>query len=207
MSVGGKIVKRLFDILFSLLGIVFLIPMTIFIKLAYTCTGDFHSIFYIQKRIGFKGRTFPLIKFRSMVKNADKQTLEDLLKNPKLKAEWDANQKIEHDPRITKVGRFIRHGSLDEAPQFVNVLIGHLSVIGPRPLIPGECKKHGGDPKKYESVKPGITGWWAVNGRSTIDYKKRLELEYYYIDHQSIALDAKIFFKTIGAVITKDGAK
>lgn len=142
-----------------------------------------------------------------MVKGADGEPLKKLLENPKYKAEWDANQKLEYDPRITKVGRFIRHGSIDETPQFLNVLINQLSLIGPRPLVIGECKKHGGDCKKYQSIKPGITGWWAVNGRSATSYKKRFELEYYYIDHQSLALDAKIFVKTIGAIITKDGAK
>ena len=207
MSAGGKIVKRLFDILFSLIGIIFLIPLTILIKLAYMFTGDFHSIFYIQKRIGLKGKPFNLIKFRSMVKDADGYALEEILKDPKLKAEWDANQKLEHDPRITKIGRFIRHGSLDETPQFLNVFIGQLSLIGPRPLLRDECENHGGDPKKYQSIKPGITGWWAVNGRSATSYKKRFELEYYYIDHQSLALDSKIFFKTIFAVLTKDGVK
>jgi len=207
MSVGGKILKRLFDILISLIGIVFLVPLTVIIKIAYICTGDFHSIFYRQVRVGKNGVPFHLIKFRTMIKDADGEALRKLLEVPKYKAEWDANQKLEHDPRITRVGRFIRHGSIDEAPQFLNVLAGQLSLIGPRPLIIGECKKHGGDRKKYESIKPGITGWWAVNGRSATSYKKRFELEYYYIDHQSLKLDAIIFFKTIGTVITKDGAK
>ncbi len=207
MSAGGKFIKRLFDILVSLVGIVFLVPLTIIIKIAYLVTGDFHSIFYRQIRVGKNGIPFHLLKFRTMIKDADGKVLKDLLKDPKYKAEWDANQKLEHDPRITRVGRFIRHGSIDEAPQFFNVLVGQLSLIGPRPLIIGECKKHGGNRKKYESVKPGITGWWAVNGRSATTYKKRFELEYYYIDHQSLVLDTKIFFKTIGAVITKKGAK
>ena len=207
MSVGGKIVKRLFDVLVSLIGIIFLVPLTIMIKLAYLLTGDFHSIFYGQTRIGKDGKPFRLFKFRTMIKDADGEPLRKLLEDPKYKKEWDENQKLEYDPRITKVGRFIRHGSIDEAPQFLNVLFGQLSLIGPRPLIEGECKKHGGDPKKYESIKPGITGWWAVNGRSATTYKKRFELEYYYIDHQSLYLDARIFFKTLVAIITKDGAK
>lgn len=207
MSVGGKILKRLFDLILSLIGAIFLVPLTVLIKFAYLLTGDFHTIFYAQTRIGQHGKPFKIIKFRTMVKNADGEPLQKLLKDPKYRKEWDANQKFEHDPRITKVGRFIRHGSLDETPQFLNVLAGHLSLIGPRPLIEGECEKHGGDSKKYESVKPGITGWWAVNGRSATSYKKRFELEYYYIDHQSLKLDAKIFFKTIAAVITKSGAQ
>ena len=201
-------IKRLFDILISLLGLILLLPLTLIIKLFYIITGDFHSIFLPNHiRVGKNGKEFRLYKFRSMVPDADKEPLKKLLEDPKYKAEWDKNQKFENDPRVTKIGKIIRHGSIDEFPQFLNVLKGDLSLIGPRPLIPGEIEKHHGDKKKYWSVKPGITGWWAVNGRSATTYKKRFELEYYYVDHQSLLLDLKIFFKTFTAVITKKGAK
>ena len=141
-----------------------------------------------------------------MVPNAD-EVLKKLLKQKKYKKEWDKNQKLENDPRITKIGRILRKTSLDELPQFINVLKGDMSLIGPRPLVKGELDKHKGDHAIYESVKPGITGWWACNGRSATTYEKRLELEYYYIKNMSLLLDIKCIFLTIKAVIGKSGAK
>lgn len=198
--------KRIFDLICGIFGCVLLLPITLFIKLAYMFSGDFHSIFYSQVRVGKNGKEFKIYKFRSMVPNAD-EVLKELLKDPKYKKEWKDYQKLSDDPRITKVGKIIRHGSIDETPQFFNVLIGQLSMIGPRPLIPGELEEHNGNPKIYESVKPGITGWWAVNGRSAMDYKERLELEYYYVKNRSLKLDAKIFFKTFLVVGKHEGAK
>ena len=201
------IIKRIFDIIVGLIGLVFLIPVTIIIKIAYMCTGDFHSIFYTQTRVGKNGKLFKLFKYRSMVVNADK-ILEEKLKNDKeFKKEWDKYQKVDNDPRITKVGRIIRKLSLDEVPQFINLLIGNMSLIGPRPLVIGELDTHNGNHKIYESVKPGITGWWACNGRSATTYEKRLDLEYYYAQNCSLKLDFKCIFKTIGAVISRTGAK
>ena len=201
-----KFVKRIFDILVSLIGIIFMIPITIIVKICYMCTGDFHSIFYKQKRIGKDGREIGIYKYRSMVPNADK-ILKDLLKDPKYKKEWDANQKLENDPRITKIGNILRKTSLDELPQFINVFNNDMSLIGPRPLVKGELDAHNGNHSIYESVKPGITGWWACNGRSATTYEERLALEYYYVKNRSIKLDIKCIFGTIKAVISKDGAK
>lgn len=200
-------VKRIFDIFSSIVGIIIFIPLYILIRLAYICTGDFHRIIYCQKRIGLHGKPFKMLKFRSMVINADGEPLRKLLEDPKYRAEWDEFRKIENDPRITKIGKFLRKSSLDEVPQFINVFIGQLSIIGPRPLTPGEIEEHHGDKKLYESVKPGITGWWAVNGRSTQDYTNRLKLEYYYVKHCSLALDTKIFFLTFVTIFKKSGAK
>ena len=200
-------IKRAFDILISLLGLLILLPVALIVKIAFIITGDFHSIFYYQERIGKDGKTFKLFKFRSMVHNAD-ELLEEYLKTKlEFKQEWDKNQKIEHDPRITKIGKILRKTSIDELPQFINVFLGDMSLIGPRPLVKGELLKHGGDPSIYESAKPGITGWWACNGRSATSYEKRLELEYYYINNCSILLDIKCIFKTIGAVISRTGVK
>lgn len=200
------VIKRAFDILFSIVGIIFLVPLSLFIKIAYILTGDFHSIFYSQIRVGKNGRKFRMYKFRTMIKDADKR-LRRMKEDPKYKEEWEKFHKIENDPRITRVGRFIRHGSIDEAPQMLNMLLSQISLIGPRPLVPGEIEEYKGDKKLYESVKPGITGWWAVNGRSNMSSKSRLELEYYYIKNQGLKLDAKIFFMTIGAIFKKTGAK
>lgn len=200
------IIKRLFDIICSLIGCIFLLPIALIVKISYLLSGDTKTIFYKQKRIGKNGKFIYIYKFRSMVVNAD-EVLKELLKDPKYKKEWDENQKFENDPRITKMGKILRKTSLDEVPQFINVLKGDLSLIGPRPLIEGELDAHNGNHEIYEAVKPGITGWWAANGRSATTYEKRLELEYYYVKHCSILLDIKCVFKTIKAVVFKTGAK
>lgn len=199
-------IKRIFDIIFGIVGIIFLIPVTIFLKIAYMITGDFHPIFYSHNRVGKNGKIFKMFKFRSMVPNADEE-LKKLLKIKKYKDEWKRNQKLDNDPRITKVGKIIRKLSLDEMPQFINVLFGQLSLVGPRPLVVGELDSHGGDHELYESVKPGITGWWAVNGRSATTYEDRLELEYYYARNISFKLDFLCVIKTFQTIISKRGAK
>ena len=199
-------VKRLFDILVALIGCLFLLPIILIVKISYLLHKDFDSIFFRQKRIGKNGKEFNLYKFRSMVPNAD-EVLKELLKDPKYKEEWDLNQKFEHDPRITSMGNILRKTSLDELPQFINILIGDMSLIGPRPLVPGELDSHNGNHELYESVRPGISGWWAVNGRSATTYERRLELEYYYVQHCGLILDIRCVFRTIKAVIFKTGAK
>ena len=200
------IIKRLFDILFGILGIVALVPVSFIVLIFNVLNKDYSSIFYTHTRIGKDGKEFKLYKFRSMVPNAD-EVLKELLKQKKYKKEWDKNQKLENDPRITKIGKILRKTSLDELPQFINVLKGDMSLIGPRPLVKGELDKHNGDHALYESVKPGITGWWACNGRSATTYEKRLELEYYYVKNISLLLDIKCIFLTIKAVISKSGAE
>ena len=148
-----------------------------------------------------------LYKFRSMTskyKTFDEfyQTLSD-----EQKQEWDENFKLENDPRITKIGNFLRKTSLDELPQIINILKGDMSVIGPRPVVNDEIEKYGNQKAKFLSVKPGLTGYWAANGRSATTYEDRIKLELYYIDHCSLLLDIKIFFKTILSVLKKEGAK
>lgn len=201
-----RFVKRTFDIFCSIIGMLFLLPVLIFTKICYMCTGDFKSVIYKHKRIGKNGKFIYIYKFRSMVYNAD-EVLKDLLKQPKYKKEWDKYQKLENDPRITKVGKLLRKTSLDELPQFINVFKGDMSLIGPRPLIEGELDAHNGNHEIYESVRPGISGWWAANGRSATDYDKRLELEYYYCKNCSLWLDIKCIFRTIKAVLSRSGAK
>ncbi len=198
--------KRLFDVICGLLGVIFLIPITLIIKICYILNGDFNSIFYSQKRIGKNGKLFKLYKFRTMVPNAD-EILQDVLKDPKLKKEYQTNKKLANDPRITKAGRIIRRLSIDEMPQFINVLIGNMAMIGNRPYLPREKEEMG---KYYQNIiktKPGITGYWQVSGRSDVSFEKRCQLENYYSNNQSLKLDIKIFFKTFSAVIGKKGAE
>lgn len=199
------IIKRGLDIVFGFIGVLALIPLTIGIKVAYLVKGDTAPIFYTHERIGQYGKKFKMIKFRSMVPNAD-EALKELLKQEKYREEWERNQKLDNDPRITSIGRFLRKTSLDEFPQFINVMKGDMSVVGPRPLIEGELEKHNGL-TLYNKVRPGVTGWWGCNGRSDISYRERLELEYYYVKHCSLYLDALCIFRTFFAVIHRDGAQ
>lgn len=199
-------IKRIFDIFIGLLGVIVLLPLMLVVKIGNICCKDFGPLFYRQKRIGKNGKFIYIYKFRSMVVNAD-EVLKELLKDEKYLKEWKETQKLEHDPRITKMGNILRKTSLDEVPQFINVLIGDMSCIGPRPLIEGELQEHGGKQEIYERIKPGITGWWAANGRSATTYKKRLELEYYYIVNCSLWLDIKCVFKTIIVIFNRNGAK
>ena len=199
------IIKRGLDIIFGLIGIIVLIPLTVFVKIAYLITGDTAPIFYTHGRIGQYGKPFQLIKFRSMVPNAD-EVLKELLKQDKYREEWERNQKFDKDPRITRIGKFLRKTSLDEFPQFINVIKGDMSVVGPRPLVAGELESHNGL-TLYNKVRPGVTGWWGCNGRSNISYKERLELEYYYVKNCSLYLDALCIFRTFFAVLHRDGAQ
>lgn len=200
------VIKRSVDIIFALTGIIFMIPLMLVVKLSYICSGDFHSIFYSHSRVGKNGKIFKMYKFRTMIKNADK-VLVELLKDPRYKQEWEQNQKLDRDPRITKMGKILRKTSLDEVPQFINILKGDMSLVGPRPLLKGELDAHNGNHSLYESVQPGITSWWASHGRSATTYEERLDLEYYYIRNQSLKLDIKCILATIKAVVRKTGAK
>lgn len=197
--------KRVFDIICGLIGLVVLVPLSLIVKIVSLISGDTKSIFYTQKRIGLNGKIIMIFKFRSMVPNAD-EVLEEMLKDEKYRKEWEENQKFENDPRITKIGNFLRKTSLDEVPQLLNVLKGEMSLVGPRPLVEGELEAHDGL-KLYNSVKPGITGWWGCNGRSNIDYRERLELEYYYVKHCSLYLDILCIFKTVFVVLKREGSK
>ena len=197
--------KRLCDIVVGFFGSLIILPVAAIVKLSYLAQGDTQPIFYKQTRRGHRGVAFELLMLRSMVWNAD-EVLQKLLQDPEKRAEWDRDHKLEDDPRVTSVGRILRRTSLDELPQFLNILKGDLSVVGPRPQIPGELEAHGGRPL-YNKVKPGLTGWWACNGRSNIEYQERLELEYYYIAHCSLYLDALCVLRTAVAVLRREGAQ
>ena len=199
-------IKRLFDIICSLLGVILLLPIAIVVKISYILHGDFHSIFYSQDRIGKNGKIFRLYKFRTMVPNAD-EVLKELLKDKKYKKEYSINKKLAKDPRITKMGAILRKLSIDEMPQFINVLLGNMSMIGNRPYLPREKEDMG---KYYDLIvktKPGITGYWQVSGRSDVSFNQRLKLESYYSNNQGLKMDLKIFVKTFSVVLCKKGAE
>lgn len=197
-------IKRVLDILISLTGIILLFPISIVIKLLYIINKDKYTIFYKQERVGKNGKAFIMYKYRTMIPNASNYLTEVISNN---KYEWKKYRKIGNDPRITKIGRILRKSSIDELPQLINVLKGDMSLIGPRPLLKGELDYYKGNHDKYEKYKPGITGYWACNGRNNINYKERLKLEYYYCDNIGLFLDIKIFLKTIIIIIKRVGAK
>ena len=197
------IVKRIIDIFLALIGIIFSSPIMLLIILLIRIDSKGKAI-YKHYRLGKNGKLIGIYKFRTMVINAD-----EVFKSftPEQKAEYEKFYKLENDPRITKIGNFLRKTSLDELPQLFNILKGEMAFIGPRPVVEKEIEKFGNKKEKYLSVLPGLTGWWACNGRSDITYEERVELEMYYINNISFKLDIKCFFKTIMAVLKRDGAK
>lgn len=200
-------IKRTFDIMFGILGCILLIPVTIIIKIVNMINGDFGSVFFTQERIGKNGKLFKFYKYRSMVPNADKVLEELLANNDDLAREYKRNKKLNNDPRITPAGRIIRKLSIDELPQFINVLNGTMSLIGNRPYLPREIPDMGESYNEIVSTKPGITGFWQVSGRNDIPFFRRLELESYYSRHHGFRMDIKIFFKTFIVVFFGRGAK
>ena len=195
-------VKRIIDVIISTIGLIVLSP--IFLILAIIIKLDSKGpVFFAHTRYGKDGKKFKMYKFRTMYENA-----QDMINDftPEQMKEWKENFKLQDDPRITKVGKFLRKTSLDELPQIVNIIKGDLSIIGPRPVIEEELEKYGENKEKFLSVTPGLTGYWQANGRSSTTYEQRMEMELYYIDHISPKLDFKIFFKTIESVIKKEGA-
>lgn len=199
-------VKRFFDIIGSIVGIAFLIPIVIVVKIFSLFAGDNNSIFFVQDRIGKGGKIFKMIKFRTMVPNAD-AILEEMLKNDKKIAnEYNKYKKLNNDPRITKIGKLLRITSIDEFPQFINVFLGQMSLVGPRPYLPREKKDMGSRYKTIITVKPGLTGYWQVRGRNNTDFNDRLNLDVKYVKIKSLFLDLKILFKTFVIVFKRDGA-
>lgn len=198
-------IKRLFDICISLVGMVVLVIATIIIAIFYSFGKNKGRIFFTQERIGLNGKRFKIYKFRSMVENAQ----EILIQDEKLYKKYlDNSYKLlpEEDPRMTRLGRFIRKHSIDEIPQFINILKGEMSFIGPRPVVKEELFEYGERVVKFLSVKPGATGWWQVSGRSNIGYPERYDVELYYVDNCSLKLDMKIFFMELKRIITRDSA-
>lgn len=195
-------VKRVFDIVWSLIGLIVLSPVFIILSILVKTTSE-GPVFFAHKRVGKSGKTIKIYKFRSMVTNA-----EELIKQftPEQKAEYEKNFKLENDPRVTKVGNFMRKTSLDELPQLINILKGDISIVGPRPVMDVETKIYGNYRNMLLSVKPGLTGFWAANGRSHTTYTRRRAMEIYYVKNRSVLLDLKIIFKTFISVFKREGA-
>ncbi|MGN1432207.1 MAG: sugar transferase [Ruminococcus sp.] len=196
-------VKRFADIVCSAIGIVLLSPFFIIISIAIKATSK-GPVIFVHKRVGKNGKEIGIYKFRSMVMNA-----EELIEKftPEQKEEFQKNFKLENDPRVTKIGKFLRKTSLDELPQLFNILKGDMSIVGPRPIMEVETEIFGEYRDMLLSVKPGLTGFWAANGRSDTSYKRRRAMEIYYVKNRSLLFDIKIILKTVVSVFKGEGAK
>lgn len=197
-----KPVKRALDVILASIALVILSPIFLIIALAIKLESK-GPVLFKHKRIGKEGKEIYIYKFRSMVDKA-----EDMIKdfNPEQMKEFKENYKLKNDPRITMIGKFIRKTSLDELPQLLNIIKGELSIIGPRPVVEEELEKYGDYKKKFLSVTPGLTGYWAANGRSNTSYEERMKMELYYVDNMSLKMDLKVLLKTIISVVRKVGA-
>ena len=196
-------VKRIIDIIISSIGLIICLPIFIIIALLIKIDSK-GPVFFKHKRIGKHGKKLEIYKFRTMIDNA-----EEAMKyfTEEQKKEFKENFKLENDPRVTRIGKILRKTSLDELPQIINILKGEMSIIGPRPVVKNELEKYGKNQERFLSVAPGLTGYWAANGRSDVSYEERMALELYYVDNRSLLLDLKIFLKTIGSVLRGRGAK
>lgn len=199
-------IKRGFDILFSFCALVFCLPLFIILIILIRLTSKGQAI-YSQKRIGRGGKPFLCYKFRSMYQDADARLKELLDSCPELRKEWSETRKLKKDPRVTRVGAFLRKTSFDELPQFWNVLKGDISVVGPRPVVEEEVINClGKKASKILSVRPGLTCIWQVSGRSDTSYIKRIQLDEEYIDNRSFIFDLKLIAKTLPSMIFSKGA-
>lgn len=197
--------KRLMDLLISFALIIILFPLFILIAILIKITSP-GPIFFKHKRLGLNGKLIDVYKFRTMVDNAEEILLKWLEKNPQIRDEYLTNHKLKDDPRITRVGKFLRKTSLDELPQLFNVLKGDMSLVGPRPYLVRELDEINHYAKFLWRVPPGITGLWQISGRSKVDFEGRLKMDMQYIMNWNLWLDINILFKTIPAVLKKDGA-
>jgi exopolysaccharide production protein ExoY len=197
--------KRLVDIVGSIVLIVLLLPLAFAISLAIAIDSR-GPITFRHRRVGRDGEPFDIVKFRTMVSDGDATLARALAQDDELRREWRETRKLRRDPRITRVGRFLRRTSLDELPQLVNVLVGTMSLVGPRPVMADELAYFGERAHAVLSVRPGLTGLWAVSGRSNVSYDERVELEYRYATGWTLGGDVAILLRTLPAVVRGHGA-
>ena len=202
-----RFIKRAIDILAGLVGVILLIPLMIVVEIIRIAKKENQGpLFYEQLRIGKNGKQFRMYKFRSMCMNADETLKEYLKNNEEARKEFKKYKKLKKDPRITKVGKVLRETSLDEFPQLINVLLGNMSLVGPRPYLPREKEDMGEYYSSIIKVKPGITGYWQIRGRSKTSFNDRLKMDLQYVNNCSLKNDIKILVKTFSKVFKRDGA-
>jgi len=205
LSPSAQLIKRVFDLVVSLTLIILLAPLflTISVILFIDSPGP---IFYFQERIGKRGIRFKMVKFRTMVPDADARLEQHLEVDTLFRQEWEQHQKLSSDPRITRVGRWLRRYSLDELPQLINVVIGEMSLVGPRPMLEGQKELYGNPFQLYLRVLPGITGLWQISGRNRTTFRERARFDSYYVRNWSIWHDFYILAKTPMTVLKGEGA-
>lgn len=202
----GKILKRIVDIFAGVIGAFILIPLTVVIYIINKVNHESGPLFFVQERLGKDGKAFKMLKYRSMVVGAEDKLKEYLSENEEAAKEYKKYKKLKEDPRVTKIGRILRKTSLDEMPQLLHLISGKMSLVGPRPYLPGEKEDMG---EYYDIIikdKPGITGLWQVNGRSDVTFQDRLNMDLLYYEEKSFKKDFEILYKTFKHVIKKEGA-
>jgi len=199
LSLVDRLVKRLGDILFSLIVLITAFPL--FVILAFLVKlSSAGPVFYIQERVGRNYSRFGCIKFRTMYSEADDLLSNLLAKSPAMRNEFERDFKLRKDPRITPIGRMLRRSSLDELPQFFNIIKGDMSLVGPRPIVTQEIEKYGEFMEEVISVRPGLTGLWQVSGRNNLSYKRRVQLDSIYARQRTFILDVRVILRTLGVL-------
>ena len=201
---GSSGIKRALDAAGALALIVLLSPIMLLIAALVAMEGG--PVLFGHERVGFGGRPFRCLKFRTMVPNAAEVLADLLARDPAAAREWATTQKLRNDPRITHVGKFLRKTSLDELPQLWNILVGEMSLVGPRPIVQSEVERYGSHIDYYYAVRPGLTGLWQVRGRSNTSYAERIEMDFEYVSSRSVGRDLKILIETVPAVLRRSGA-
>ncbi|HEY4032080.1 MAG TPA: sugar transferase [Caulobacteraceae bacterium] len=189
----------------AVLALLFFLPVMILVALAIWCQ-DRGPVFFAHRRIGRDGRKFPCLKFRSMAIDAQERLQDLLASDPQARLEWERDHKLRNDPRVTRLGEFLRKSSLDELPQLLNVIRGEMDLVGPRPIVDGEVCKYGSRFKHYCAVNPGITGLWQVSGRNDTSYRSRVAMDCVYAKSKSLPLDLWILVATVPAVLLRKGS-
>ena len=202
---AGELLGRALDLGIASLAILLAGPLMLFTALAVMLERQ-GPVLFVHKRIGRGGRLFNVYKFRSMAVNGDQILAEHLASNPDARAEWEADHKLRVDPRVSKLGRFLRATSLDELPQIINVVRGEMSIVGPRPITLAEVGRYGDHFASYCSVRPGMTGVWQVSGRNNISYQRRVEMDALYARRKSVLLDLSLVLATVPAVLLRKGS-
>lgn len=201
----NRIFKRIFDLTLTIIGSILISPILIAISLAVAWENH-GSIIFSHKRVGLHGKKFFCYKFQTMIPDAEEKLQEYLKNNPEAQKEWNETFKLTNDPRVTKLGNFLRRTSLDELPQLLNVIRGEMSLVGPRPIVEEEIERYGENIREYYMVLPGITGMWQVSGRSDTTYPERVAMDTWYVRNWSVWIDIMYLFKTVKAVLTEKGA-
>ncbi len=201
----GLFIKRVVDVTVAFLALVLLLPVMLLIVVIMKLTSP-GPVLFAHRRLGKDGRAFHCLKFRSMVTNSAEVLAQHLAENEEARAEWACDHKLRNDPRITGLGKFLRRSSLDELPQLINVLVGEMSLVGPRPIVTDEVAKYGRYISYYTSVTPGITGLWQISGRNDMSYRRRVAIDTSYARNRCTQMDFVIMLRTVPAVLQARGA-